>query len=150
MLKSNHISEKYGGESPVTFSSWFAFGLPISAIMLLLFWTCLQMYFLGRGCLQFSSGNAESRSRIKSLLRKEYASLGPIDFAQAAVIGHFVLLAILWITIDIGDGDGWHNLFPSKTVTNSTPAILLSCSLFIFPSRLRNFSEKGPIPPLLT
>ncbi|VDI56403.1 Hypothetical predicted protein [Mytilus galloprovincialis] len=102
-------------ETPVTFSSWFAFGLPISAIMLLLSWIWLQLYFLGKGCLQFCSGNAESKSRIKSLLRKEYASLGPIE-----------------------------------TVSNSTPAIVLSCSLFVFPSRLRNFSEKGPIPPLLT
>ncbi|XP_076108246.1 Na(+)/citrate cotransporter-like isoform X1 [Mytilus galloprovincialis] len=148
--QSDIIFEKYGGESPVTFSSWFAFGLPISAIMLLLSWIWLQLYFLGKGCLQFCSGNAESKSRIKSLLRKEYASLGPIDFAEAAVIGHFVLLALLWITIDIGDGGGWHNIFPPKTVSNSTPAILLSCSLFIFPSRLRTFSEKGPIPPLLT
>ncbi|VDI03675.1 solute carrier family 13 (sodium-dependent dicarboxylate transporter), member 2/3/5 [Mytilus galloprovincialis] len=113
--QSDIIFEKYGGESPVTFSSWFAFGLPISAIMLLLSWIWLQLYFLGKGCLQFCSGNAESRSRIKSLLRKEYASLGPIE-----------------------------------TVSNSTPAILLSCSLFIFPSRLQKFSEKGPIPPLLT
>ncbi|XP_076108247.1 Na(+)/citrate cotransporter-like isoform X2 [Mytilus galloprovincialis] len=113
--QSDIIFEKYGGESPVTFSSWFAFGLPISAIMLLLSWIWLQLYFLGKGCLQFCSGNAESKSRIKSLLRKEYASLGPIE-----------------------------------TVSNSTPAILLSCSLFIFPSRLRTFSEKGPIPPLLT
>ncbi|XP_076108243.1 Na(+)/citrate cotransporter-like isoform X2 [Mytilus galloprovincialis] len=113
--QSDIIFEKYGGESPVTFSSWFAFGLPISAIMLLLSWIWLQLYFLGKGCLQFCSGNAESKSRIKSLLRKEYASLGPIE-----------------------------------TVSNSTPAILISCSLFIFPSRLRKFSEKGPIPPLLT
>jgi hypothetical protein len=36
------------------------------------------------------------------------------SFAQAAVIGHFLLLAILWITIDLGGVGGWGDIFPPQ------------------------------------
>ncbi|CAG2199132.1 SLC13A2_3_5 [Mytilus edulis] len=99
-------------------------------------------------------GTKSAGVRIKSVLRKEYESLGPVNFAQAAVIGHFFILAVLWITRDLGGAGGWGDIFPPKTVTDSTPSILISCSLFIFPSRVPdvfclNKGKNEPIPPLV-
>ena len=43
---SFRVFEKYGGTSPVTFATWFLYGLPISAIMFVLAWVWLQIFFL--------------------------------------------------------------------------------------------------------
>lgn len=33
------------------------------------------------------------------------------SFGQGAVIGHFVVLAVLWVTRDMGGEYGWGSLF---------------------------------------
>lgn len=38
------------------------------------------------------------------------------SFAQGAVIAHFVILAVLWITRDLGGAGGWGRIFPPKYV----------------------------------
>ncbi|CAG2256533.1 SLC13A2_3_5 [Mytilus edulis] len=108
----------------------------------------------GKSFFKCCGGTKSAGVRIKSVLRKEYESLGPVNFAQAAVIGHFFILAVLWITRDLGGAGGWGDIFPPKTVTDSTPSILISCSLFIFPSRVQdvfclNKGKNEPIPPLV-
>ncbi|XP_052075275.1 Na(+)/citrate cotransporter-like [Mytilus californianus] len=152
--QSDIIYDKYNGTSPLTFATWFMYGLPISAIMLVLAWIWLQIFFLRGSFFKCCGGTKSAGVRIKSVLRKEYESLGPINFAQAAVIGHFFILAVLWITRDLGGAGGWGDIFPPKTVTDSTPSILISCSLFIFPSRVPdifclNKGKNEPISPLV-
>lgn len=134
--QSDIVFEKYGGTSPVTFATWFLYGLPISAIMFVLAWVWLQIFFLRGSFVKCGSRSKAAAIRVTQVLRKEYENLGPINFAQGAVIGHFVLLAVLWITRDLGGSGGWGDIFPPRTVTDSTPSILISCSLFIFPSKL--------------
>ncbi|XP_063448218.1 Na(+)/citrate cotransporter-like [Mytilus trossulus] len=152
--QSDIIYDRYNGTSPLTFATWFMYGLPISAIMLVLAWIWLQIFFLRGSFFKCCEGTKSAGVRIKSVLRKEYESLGPVNFAQAAVIGHFFILAVLWITRDLGGAGGWGDIFAPKTVTDSTPSILISCSLFIFPSRLPdvfclNKGKNEPIPPLV-
>ncbi|CAG2225383.1 SLC13A2_3_5 [Mytilus edulis] len=152
--QSDIIYDRYNGTSPLTFATWFMYGLPISAIMLVLAWIWLQIFFLRGSFFKCCGGTKSAGVRIKSVLRKEYESLGPVNFAQAAVIGHFFILAVLWITRDLGGAGGWGDIFPPKTVTDSTPSILISCSLFIFPSRVPdvfclNKGKNEPIPPLV-
>lgn len=40
----------------------------------------------------------------------------PCRFAQIAVFGHFILLALLWITRDLGGVGGWGSIFKDKYV----------------------------------
>lgn len=134
--QSDIVFDKYKGTSPLTFATWFLYGLPISAIMFVLTWIWLQIFFLRGSFIRCSSKSKASAKRVQDVLRKEYESLGPINFGQAAVIGHFTSLAVLWITRDLGGSGGWGDLFPPKTVTDSTPSILIACSLFIFPSKI--------------
>lgn len=135
--------------SPVTFASWMQYCLPISAIIVIFVWIWLQVLFLR--CKTYNSGSPEQAKRVRNAVRKQYEELGPITFGQVAVIIHFTLLAVLWVTRDLGGVGGWGDIFDERTVTDSTPAILISISLFLFPSILpHNFKEKGkPLPPLL-
>ncbi|XP_060071029.1 Na(+)/citrate cotransporter-like [Ylistrum balloti] len=80
---------------------------------------------------------------IRNVLLREYQDLGSITFAQGAVIGHFVAMSLLWITRDLGGVGGWKNVFPEKTVTDSTPCILVACSLFFFPANLPEILRCG-------
>ncbi|KAJ8312066.1 hypothetical protein KUTeg_009439 [Tegillarca granosa] len=138
---SDILYENRNATSPVSFATWMQFGLPLSAIMVVIVWIWLQIFFLRcRGCCSCcedsNEGKEDVRKRVKTVIRQEYKNLGPLNFAQGAVIFHFVLLAILWVTRDLGGIGGWGDIFPPKTVTDSTPSILISVSLFIFPSVL--------------
>lgn len=135
--------------SPITFATWMQYCLPISAIIVIFVWLWLQVLFLR--CKTYNSGSAEQTEKVKKAIQKQYEDLGPISFGQVAVIVHFVLLALLWVTRDLGGIGGWGDIFDDRTVTDSTPAILISISLFLFPSVLpHKFKEKGkPLPPLL-
>uniref|UniRef100_K1RFR1 Solute carrier family 13 member 2 n=1 Tax=Magallana gigas TaxID=29159 RepID=K1RFR1_MAGGI len=100
-----------------------------------------------------STNSPEQAQRVKAVIRREYKNLGPVSFAQGAVIVHFVILAVLWITRDLGGAGGWGRIFPPKTVTDSTPSILVSISLFLFPAVLPwKFSDRyngKSVPALL-
>ncbi|XP_033747489.1 LOW QUALITY PROTEIN: solute carrier family 13 member 2-like [Pecten maximus] len=143
--QSDIVFQKYGAESPVTFASWMQFGLPLSAICLVILWVWLQIYFLRcKSCFSCCHKQDEDTSRrVTEVLRREYTALGPITFAQGAVMGHFLLLVILWISRDLGGVGGWGDLFPEKTVTDSTPSVLISASLFLFPSEIPNIFRFG-------
>ncbi|XP_060071030.1 solute carrier family 13 member 2-like [Ylistrum balloti] len=148
--QSDIVFQKYGAESPVTFATWMQFGLPLSAVCLVILWVWLQIYFL-RSCFSCCHKQDKSTSRqVREVLQKEYAELGPITFAQAAVIVHFFLLVILWISRDLGGIGGWGDLFPEKTVTDSTPSILISVSLFLFPSEVPSIFRHGKAEELST
>ncbi|XP_062610504.1 Na(+)/citrate cotransporter-like isoform X1 [Saccostrea cucullata] len=142
--------EEKNVQSPVTFTTWMQYCLPISAILVIFVWAWLQVLFLH--CKTYNRKSPEQSKKVKNVIRKEYEELGPITFGQGAVIVHFVMLALLWVTRDLGGVGGWGDIFPEKTVTDSTPAILVAISLFLFPSVLpHTFKEKGkPLPPLLS
>ena len=48
------------------------------------------------------------------MINAEYAKLGPMKFKEVLATGHFVLLALLWITRNPGGAGGWSSLFPPK------------------------------------
>ncbi|OWF50269.1 solute carrier family 13 member 2-like [Mizuhopecten yessoensis] len=150
--QSDIVFQKYGAESPVTFATWMQFGLPLSAVCLVILWVWLQIYFMRcKSCFScFSKQDKSTSRRVTEMLRKAYDELGPITFAQGAVMAHFLLLAILWISRDLGGVGGWGDLFPEKTVTDSTPSILISASLFLFPSEIPSIFRCGKSDDLST
>ncbi|XP_064613375.1 solute carrier family 13 member 2-like [Liolophura sinensis] len=156
------LFQKYGIESGVSFGSWMIFGFPTSLICVVITWIWLQIFFLRCSCL-FKRSKSGRSAAIKAVIRKEYDALGPITFAEAAVLAHFIIVAILWLTRRPQFISGWGDLFPPKYVGDSTAAILVACILFIFPSKLPrvfccgpkeydfDHSEKGQkVEPLLT
>lgn len=147
---ADKVFQSRNATSPVTFASWIQFCLPISALIVAFIWLWLQFLFLR---CRNSTNLPEQAQRVKAVIRREYKKLGPVSFAQGAVIAHFVILAVLWITRDLGGAGGWGRIFPPKTVTDSTPSILVSISLFLFPAVLPwKFSDRyhgKSVPALL-
>ncbi|KAL5015789.1 hypothetical protein ScPMuIL_005378 [Solemya velum] len=148
------IYQNHGSESGITFNTWMLFGLPTSFLVLIVLWCWLTLFLLRcRGC--GSKTDPEVKEQIKSVIRQEYNKLGSLTFAQIAVLGHFLLLALLWITRDLGGVGGWGDMFTAKFATDSTPSIFVGMLLFIFPSALpavfccRPKSGSQKIKPLL-
>ncbi|KAL3857546.1 hypothetical protein ACJMK2_012200 [Sinanodonta woodiana] len=128
--------QKYGLDSPITFTNWMAFCVPTSVILLVILWIWFQIYFLRcRGCCGCCNGKRR-KPNVKAIIQEEYRKLGPIDFAQAAVMVHFAVLVLLWITRDLGGLSGWGNLFKKKYISDCVPAILISVLLFIVPTKI--------------
>lgn len=147
----NYVDNLYTSQkldTPVNFATWMGFGLLLSFIVLIVCWIWLQICFLRcRGITQCCSKSAERETRgrrVKTIIRREYTKLGPISFAERAVMVFFGLLVILWITRDLGGVGGWGHLFAKKMVSDSTPAILIGFCLFFFPSS--NPFQRQPRP----
>ncbi|CAL1537339.1 unnamed protein product [Lymnaea stagnalis] len=125
--------------NPVTFGLWMAFGLPLSLLMLVLSWAWLIIaFFRCRGVSSCCAGNkqdADQAKRIKEVIRKEYASLGPFVCGQVMVIILFLSLVTLWITRDLGGVTGWGKVF-NPPVKDGAAAILIAVLLFAVPSTL--------------
>ncbi|KAJ8313082.1 hypothetical protein KUTeg_010455 [Tegillarca granosa] len=124
--QSDIVFENSGGKSPVTFATWMQFGLPLSAILLVILWFWMQVFFLRcRGCCSCcKDGNKddEVNNRVKAVIKEEYDKLGSISFAQGAVLVHFILLAVLWITRDLGGIGGWGDIFPERNAISGLSA----------------------------
>lgn len=98
--------------------------------------------------------SSESAKAIKQVLAKQYRSLGPMSFAEKAVLGHFILLGLLWLFRDPKFMKGWAIIFKKDYVRDATAAIFISFSLFVFPSQRPVFfasdrSVDKPPPGLL-
>ncbi|XP_078679689.1 solute carrier family 13 member 2-like isoform X2 [Branchiostoma floridae x Branchiostoma belcheri] len=153
-------------DSPgVDFATWFFFAAPGMVITLILAWLWLSSIFVGCRCAEdCPCCGGKKRQGAEDVIRKAYDELGPLSFAEAGVIFHFVLLVLLWFFrdlkfVDLGDRPaGWSYYFVPGYVTDATPAIIISFALFVFPSRPPRFlccrskddeEKPGPVEGLL-
>ena len=165
--------------NPITFTSWLVLGVPVAYIFIILGWFWLQFFWLGpkymyrvwivdqcqfifRRLSQEESEDTRLRrirmqkqsERVTNVIAQLHQQLEPMGFQQYAVLGHCIVLVILLITRQISAGDetheviGWGAIAPHY-VEESTAAILVTASLFLFPSKLPNPSLRRPPPPLL-
>ncbi|KAH3792226.1 Na(+)/citrate cotransporter-like [Dreissena polymorpha] len=130
-------------ESPISFTSWMAFGLPLSFLSMFIGWMWLSFWFLGRSC--FKKMDPSTKKAINSVIRKRAKALGAVTFAEWQVVTVFVSMVIFWLFRNPPNIPGWGSLFKDKDVNNghslvsdSTPCILLSVILFILPEQKPN------------
>ncbi|XP_064612534.1 Na(+)/citrate cotransporter-like [Liolophura sinensis] len=147
----------------INFTSWFVFAFPCSVLALFVTYLWLQIHFLGFRnsifvCKKKTELSIREAKSTRIVLNKELEELGPISFAEIMVSLHFAALALLWLTRESDFFNGWGTYIPGEAASDSTPAILLCVSLFIFPSTRPNFfccqssnddSPPGPRPALL-
>ncbi|BFZ18608.1 hypothetical protein BsWGS_21647 [Bradybaena similaris] len=149
---AQRIFEDVGLHSPVSFSSWLVYGLPLSLLLVVVMWLWMVTIYLrcrgncsccscGSSCRSCGSwGSCGSRSndeqvqKVNGKIADEYHKLGPITYAQGTVLVLFLTLILTWITRDLGGVAGWGRWFPASYVSDSTPSLLFGILMFVLPS----------------
>ena len=129
------VLDTYGYE--ITFMQWFAFGLPISIILIFICWKYLTRYAFDFKQKSFPGGKEE----IKRLLKK----LGKITYEEKVVAFVFALTAFCWITRSFL----LQPLLPG--LDDTIIAIFFAIVLFLIPSKqkgeqLINWEEAVKMP----
>jgi sodium-dependent dicarboxylate transporter 2/3/5 len=121
----------YPGAPEISFTSWMAFALPISLVMLVMVWLVVYLRFKPR---------EKWKGIDRDHFRKAYRKLGRATREERIVFLLFLILAILWITragitfsrVTI---PGWSQLFKTPDYINDgTVAIFMTIILFIVPA----------------
>ena len=113
------VLDTYGYE--ITFMQWFAFGLPISIILIFICWKYLTKYAFSFKQKSFPGGKEE----IKRLLTQ----LGSITYEEKMVAFVFALTAFCWITRSFL----LQKILPG--LDDTIKAIFFSVVLFLIPSK---------------
>ncbi|KAF7840549.1 tonoplast dicarboxylate transporter [Senna tora] len=114
--------------TPISFNTWFFFGFPFSALMLLSCW-CIVCFLYVRKDLCRTMSCYFDRSHLRGYLK----DLGPMIFAEKMVLICFGLLITLWMTRKISDDiPGWGVLF-HDLVGDGSVCIVVALLLFIIP-----------------
>ncbi|RYR63311.1 hypothetical protein Ahy_A04g021118 isoform D [Arachis hypogaea] len=83
------------GAKPISFSTWFFYGFPVAAVLLIAFWCIMCSLYVQKG-----SARALSAYLEKAHLRRDLEALGPMSFAEKMVLSVFgVLVAVLLFII---------------------------------------------------
>ena len=109
-------------DETISFAQWFAFGLPLSSVMLLLAWL-----YLTRFAFPLPAGGGGGRGEA----HEELAALGPITREERSVLTVFALVALSWM------GRGLLEIPALAGVTDATIAMAGALSLFLIPSDWR-------------
>ncbi|XP_057754732.1 tonoplast dicarboxylate transporter-like [Arachis stenosperma] len=122
------------GAKPISFSTWFFYGFPVAAVLLIAFWCIMCSLYVQKG-----SARALSAYLEKAHLRRDLEALGPMSFAEKMVLSVFGLLILLWMTRNITDDiPGWGSLF-NNLVGDGSVSVLVAVLLFIIP----NMKQEG-------
>ncbi|CAB3399326.1 unnamed protein product [Caenorhabditis bovis] len=116
-----------GADTGVNFLSWLVFAFPMAALCLLYCWFVLYILFL--------RGSPKGSIIVTRKLQQKYNELDAISFAEASVMGCFILLLLLWILREPQVVPGFGELFKPDTVSDATSAMLVVVLLFILPER---------------
>jgi len=119
----------------ISFTSWFIFAIPVSAILFFVVWLFLLKMYQPKG---------KWKKLSSEVFRKQYRDLGQVTFEEKAIFIVFVSLALLWLTrskLEIGSFlfPGWASLFPNPSYINDgTVAVAMGVILFLIPAKNKN------------
>ncbi|KAH9524297.1 hypothetical protein Btru_054074 [Bulinus truncatus] len=136
---SQKVFNDVGLQSPISFSTWLLYGLPLSFMLEAVVYMWMVTFYLrcraGCLCCCCLPKKDQHLRQMNAIIRDEYNKLGPVTFAQGTVLASLILLIIMWITRDLGGVGGWGEWLP-KGIGDATPAILFGCLMFMLPSSL--------------
>ncbi|KAK2158809.1 hypothetical protein NP493_1769g00005 [Ridgeia piscesae] len=142
-----------GKNSPVNFTSWAAYGIPIALINLAFLWLWMNSFYLGIrstfGCFSSEERNTEEDKAVEAYLRREHKKLGPVSVDQILVSMLLLTLVAFWVFREPGFMSGWADLFPTGYMVDATPAVLIGLLLFVIPANFTGSSGKGGTVPTL-
>jgi sodium-dependent dicarboxylate transporter 2/3/5 len=135
LVLASNVTKIY--QIDITFSQWIVFGLPISAVLLVLCWLYLTRYAFQFKQKAFPGGQAEIRRQLKAL--------GKISFEEKWILALLILTALAWMTrspIQKKFLPAWDD---------SSIAIISAVILFLLPNRDRsrkliNWNEAVNLP----
>lgn len=149
MIFYGFFENEFPNSGVITFSRWFMFGVPMSAMMFIGCYFILKKMFVSK----FKDVSIDLHA-----IRVEYQALGKITKEEKILIGVFLIVVVLWFTrADLVLGSfkikGWINLFPEGYhITDGTVAMAISSLLFIVPTKRQdgfmltwNEAKKTPI-----
>ncbi len=123
----------------INFSSWFAFGLPVSLLFFVITYGLLRYWF---------TNSIKKENLSLQVIQEKYNTLGAVRFEEKVISIVFGTTAILWFTrtnLNLGvlKIPGWSHLFEHpEYFHDSTVAMVMAGVLFIFPTR---HNQKGRI-----
>jgi len=141
LYKDNPAGVTPGDE--INFLSWMYFALPVSIVCNIGCWFWLISYYMGPAKVirdLRARSDTEDDLRVKRLIREKYEALGRIGYQEIVVGVHFITLAILWFTRSPKFIDGWHAAFEKGHVKDSTAALAICFSLFLWPQKPNFFN----------
>ncbi|BFZ04546.1 hypothetical protein BsWGS_07585 [Bradybaena similaris] len=146
------MSAEMSNTTLVTFTNWLSFSLPVTILTLTgaYFWMRISVFGLRNTFLCRAVTTDRELKLVTESVQQEYRKLGNMRFNEVIVLIHFVLLVLLWVTRDLGTVPGWSILFQKRFVSESSAALLVATSLFIFPNHRPNvlfFRRNGDMSP---
>ncbi|MDB9822919.1 SLC13 family permease [Deltaproteobacteria bacterium] len=120
---------------PIAFGQWLIMAFPITLVMLFIIWVLITRLFYRMPA---------HLKADRTLVKKEYKALGPMNFEEKCVLIVFSLAALLWVfreDLNIGllTVPGWSNLLPyPDLVDDGTVAMCMAMILFLIPTRSKN------------
>eukprot|EP00112_Aurelia_sp_Birch-Aquarium-sp1_P007095 Seg1775.1 transcript_id=Seg1775.1/GoldUCD/mRNA.D3Y31 product="Solute carrier family 13 member 3" protein_id=Seg1775.1/GoldUCD/D3Y31 len=144
LVLAGQLTDVFKKGPGISFLAWFLYAFPEMLIFLVISWIYLQAMFFGISwkhlccCFRWKKRNKSKGKAVYELMQRQYAELGPVSFAEYAVLFHFLALVLCWMLRDPKFVPGWGSLFPmgkKSYVSDSTAAILICFSMFLFPSK---------------
>lgn len=132
-------------QHPINFGSWMAFAIPEAILNLALLWFVLQIYFRGwrsfTNLFRKSKTTDNAKTRVESVIKERYDSLGPASFHELSVLFLFCVLVLLWFFRKPGFLPGWaealqwtDNTGEVVRIGSASPTILILLLLFMIPA----------------
>ncbi|XP_043566671.1 solute carrier family 13 member 3-like isoform X2 [Chiloscyllium plagiosum] len=138
LLLLGQLKTYFPGCNMVNFASWFMFCCPVAILFLFAGWLWIAFLYGGlnpRSWSQKKTNNTESQARVRARIRSDYEKLGPLTFAECAVLVFFAFFVVLLLTRDPKFIPGWASIFPKGYVSDAVTGMTFVFALCFFPSQ---------------